>query len=59
MPSVTARTDAQRRVYRLRAEPLHAMDDWLMPYRRLWASRLDDLEEHLMTMADDDRTGRS
>jgi DNA-binding transcriptional ArsR family regulator len=55
---VEVRTDAQRRVYRLRAEPLHAMDDWLMPYRRLWASRLDDLEEHLMTMADDDRTGR-
>jgi DNA-binding transcriptional ArsR family regulator len=56
---VEVRTDAQRRVYRLRAEGLHAMDDWLMPYRRLWASRLDDLEEHLTTMADDDRTGRS
>jgi DNA-binding transcriptional ArsR family regulator len=51
---VEARTDAQRRIYRLRPEPLRAMDEWLAPYRRLWASRLDALEQHLETMEDDE-----
>ncbi len=49
---VEARPEAQRRVYRLRAEPLHAVDDWLQPYRRLWARRLDDLARHLDGMPD-------
>ena len=51
---VEARVDAQRRIYRVRAEPLRAMDEWLQPYRRLWAERLDALEEHLQTMEDDE-----
>jgi DNA-binding transcriptional ArsR family regulator len=49
---VEARTEAQRRIYRIRTEPLRAMDDWLAPYRRLWESRLDDLERHLDEMDD-------
>jgi DNA-binding transcriptional ArsR family regulator len=44
---VEARPDAQRRLYRLRPEPLRAIEEWLAPYRRLWESRLDDLERHL------------
>jgi DNA-binding transcriptional ArsR family regulator len=44
---VEVRTDAQRRWYGLRAEPLTEVDDWLAPYRRLWAQRLDALERHL------------
>ena len=47
---VEFRTDAQRRVYRVRPEPLRDVDRWLSPYRALWASRLDALEEHLTTM---------
>jgi DNA-binding transcriptional ArsR family regulator len=50
---VDVRTDAQRRVYRLRADPLRGVDEWLQPYRRLWASHLDALEQHLDTMSDD------
>jgi DNA-binding transcriptional ArsR family regulator len=50
---VEVRTDAQRRIYRVRAEPLQSVDEWLQPYRRLWASRLDALEHHLQTMDDD------
>lgn len=49
---VDVRTDAQRRLYRVRAEPLRAIDEWLEPYRGLWASRLDDLERHLDAMPD-------
>jgi len=44
---VTVERDAQRRVYALRAEPLAELDAWLTPYRRLWGTRLDDLERHL------------
>jgi DNA-binding transcriptional ArsR family regulator len=50
---VEVRVDAQRRIYRLRTEPLQALDDWLHPYRALWASRLDALERHLDAMPDE------
>ena len=44
---VDARVDAQRRLYRIRPEPLAELDDWLGTYRRLWTTRLDRLEAHL------------
>jgi len=44
---VEVRRDAQRRLYRLRAEPLRELDEWLEPYRAELASRLDSLERHL------------
>jgi len=44
---VEVRRDAQRRIYRLRAEPLMELDAWLEPYRAEWAGRLDSLERHL------------
>ena len=51
---VRIRPDAQRRMYRLDPGPLAAMDEWLQPYRRLWAARLDGLARHLDEMDDDD-----
>jgi DNA-binding transcriptional ArsR family regulator len=47
---VEVRTEAQRRVYRVRSAPLRDIDEWLEPYRLLWTSRLDDLERHLDAM---------
>lgn len=44
---VTVRPDAQRRLYRLRVEPLIELDQWLEPYRQLWRTSLDRLESHL------------
>jgi DNA-binding transcriptional ArsR family regulator len=44
---VEARVDAQRRLYRIRPQPLVELDAWLAPYRDLWATHLDRLEEHL------------
>jgi DNA-binding transcriptional ArsR family regulator len=44
---VEVRAVAQRRLYRVRPEPLVELDQWLEPYRRLWASHLDRLEAHL------------
>lgn len=49
---VEVRTDAQRRLYRLRTEPLREIDEWLAPYRAVWAGRLDALEAHLDDMED-------
>jgi DNA-binding transcriptional ArsR family regulator len=50
---VEVRNDAQRRLYRLRPEPLREAWDWLEPYRMLWESRLDALEAHLDEMTDE------
>ena len=44
---VEVRPDGQRRLYRLRPEPLMEIDEWLAPYRRLWARSLDRLGRHL------------
>jgi DNA-binding transcriptional ArsR family regulator len=44
---VEARVDAQRRLYRIRPEPLADLDAWLSSYRRLWSTHLDRLEDHL------------
>jgi DNA-binding transcriptional ArsR family regulator len=44
---VEARPDAQRRLYRIRPEPLAELDDWLASYRALWTTHLDRLEDHL------------
>jgi DNA-binding transcriptional ArsR family regulator len=46
---VDSRTDAQRRIYRVRTEPLRDVDEWLEPYRRAWSRHLDALERHLDT----------
>jgi len=47
---VESRTEAQRRIYRVRAEPLREVDEWLAPYRRRWAAHLNALERHLEIM---------
>jgi DNA-binding transcriptional ArsR family regulator len=47
---VEARIEAQKRVYRVRPEPLRQLDDWLAPYRAMWTAHLDALESHLDTM---------
>src|SRR5258705_12369735 len=43
---VEVRIDAQRRWYRVRAEPLAEIDAWLAPYRRFWAERPHAPESH-------------
>ncbi|HEY3613678.1 MAG TPA: metalloregulator ArsR/SmtB family transcription factor [Gaiellales bacterium] len=44
---VEARSEAQRRLYRVRAERFREVDEWIAPYRALWSSSLDALERHL------------
>ena len=47
---VESTVDAQRRLYRLRPEPLQEVDAWLDPFRRFWSAHIDALERHLDRM---------
>src|SRR5277367_3063479 len=44
---VESTVDAQRRLYRIKAETLQEVDAWLAPFRRLWSAHVDALERHL------------
>jgi DNA-binding transcriptional ArsR family regulator len=44
---VDSTVDAQRRLYRLKPEPLLEVDMWLAQFRRFWSAHLDALERHL------------
>lgn len=48
----SVRKDAQRRIYRLDADGLREVDDWLQPFRSSWTERLDALENVLDSMED-------
>jgi len=47
---VDVTVDAQRRLYRLKPEPLQEIDDWLAQFRRFWSAHVDALERHLDRM---------
>jgi DNA-binding transcriptional ArsR family regulator len=47
---VESAVDAQRRLYRLKPEPLQEIDAWLAPFRRFWSAHVDALERHLDRM---------
>ncbi|OME95155.1 MULTISPECIES: ArsR/SmtB family transcription factor [Paenibacillus] len=44
---VEVQAEANRRIYRLRPEPLQEMDEWLESFRGIWEQRLDQLEDYL------------
>jgi DNA-binding transcriptional ArsR family regulator len=44
---VTVRAEGKRRLYALDPRPLRALDEWLEPYRDLWAARLDALDTEI------------
>jgi DNA-binding transcriptional ArsR family regulator len=52
---VESTVDAQRRLYRLKPEPLQEVDAWLAPFRRFWSAHVDALERHLDRMAQSSR----
>lgn len=47
---VESTVDAQRRLYRLKPEPLLEVDAWLNQFRRFWSAHVDALERHLDRM---------
>jgi DNA-binding transcriptional ArsR family regulator len=56
---VECAVDAQRRLYRLKPEPLQEMDAWLAQFRRFWSAHVDALERHLDRMDHDRRDQKS
>ena len=56
---VESRVEAQRRVYKIRPEPLMEVDEWLAPFRRFWATHVDALERHLDRMAQAPKKGKT
>jgi DNA-binding transcriptional ArsR family regulator len=65
---VESTVDAQRRLYRLKPEPLQEVDVWLAQFRRFWSAHLDALERLLDRMdqaridqarTDQSRTGQA
>ena len=55
---VESTVDAQRRLYRLKPEPLLEVDEWLAPFRRFWMPHLDALERHLDHMKEPTQPSR-
>ena len=55
---VEATVDAQRRLYRLKAEPLQEVAAWLDPFRRFWSAHVDALERFLDRKEPPPRTKR-
>ena len=53
---VESTVDAQRRLYRLKPEPLQELDAWLDQFRLFWSAHVDALERHLDTMDDKGET---
>src|SRR5215470_11950516 len=52
---------AQQRFYRLRAEPLKQLHDWLERYRRIWEARFEELDtivEELKRKEQSDAAGK-
>ena len=49
---VRVRAAAQQRFYRVNPEPLRELDEWLTPYRAMWADRLDALERVVEDLTD-------
>jgi DNA-binding transcriptional ArsR family regulator len=47
---VESTVDAQRRLYRLKAEPFQEVEVWLAQFRRFWSAQVDALERHLDRM---------
>jgi DNA-binding transcriptional ArsR family regulator len=55
---VESTVDAQRRLYRLKPEPLQEVDAWPAPFRRFWSAHVDALERHLDRMDQSTSTKR-
>jgi DNA-binding transcriptional ArsR family regulator len=47
---VEVQAEANRRIYRLRPEPLQEMDEWLESFRCIWEKRFDQLEDYLVKL---------
>ena len=55
---VRARPDGQRRLYSIDPTGFRVVELWLERHRRMWAARLDALEQHMDDNPDQEGTQR-
>lgn len=48
---------ANRRIYKLRPQPLMELDEWLESFRRMWNERFDRLEDYLNELQGKEKKG--
>ncbi|GKU78899.1 transcriptional regulator [Paenibacillus sp. L3-i20] len=51
---VEVEVDANRRIYKLRADPFRELDNWLASYRIMWEKRFDRLDDYLQKLQDNE-----
>ncbi|MFF2449133.1 ArsR/SmtB family transcription factor [Neobacillus sp. NPDC058068] len=44
---VEVQAEANRRIYKLRPEPFHALDSWIQSFRSVMQERFDNLDDYL------------
>ncbi|TBL72467.1 ArsR/SmtB family transcription factor [Paenibacillus thalictri] len=51
---------ANKRIYKLRTEPLQELDQWLHSFRLIWEEKFDNLEAYLykLQQQENDKTGK-
>ena len=54
---VHVRDEGRQRLYRLNAEPLRAIHDWLGKYREMWAGRFDAMDAVLAELNEEEEHG--
>ncbi len=47
---VEVRRDAQKRIYKLKAQPFRELDGWLASFRQVWDERFDRLDAYLQEL---------
>lgn len=47
---VQVQPEANRRIYKLRAQPFHEFQDWLYSFRQIWEERMDSLDAYLQEL---------
>ncbi|MEC0229474.1 ArsR/SmtB family transcription factor [Paenibacillus alba] len=52
---VEVHPSANRRIYKLRPQPLMEMSDWLESFRRMWEERFDRLDDYLAQLQKKDK----
>jgi DNA-binding transcriptional ArsR family regulator len=45
---------ANKRIYKLRTQPLQELDNWLETFRRIWEEKFDNLEAYLLQLQEQD-----
>lgn len=53
---VCSRAEGRKRMYRLQADALRPVHDWVKTYERLWNERLDRLDGYLAEIEEKERT---